>query len=44
MRFGKGRLVNAGLVGAEAAERVQIGEDASAVGAKVAVGHERRLR
>src|SRR5262245_65592 len=39
MRFGEGRLVNAGLVGPETSERVQIGEDAGAVSAKVVVGH-----
>ena len=44
MRFRERRLVNASLVGADAAERIEIGKDAGAIGAKVSVGHERRLR
>ena len=31
MRFRKGRLVNAGLVGADGAQRVEIGKDAGAI-------------
>jgi hypothetical protein len=43
MRFRKRRLVNAGLVGADGAQRVEVGEDAGAVGARWSVSHERVL-
>ena len=39
MRLGEGRLVHAGLVGADGAQRVEVGEHARAVGAGAIVGH-----
>ena len=39
MRLGKGRLVHAGLVGADGTQRVEVGEDTGAVGAGARVGH-----
>ena len=43
MRFRKGRLVNAGLVCADAAQRVEVGKDPGAVDLQAIVGHERRI-
>ena len=40
MRLGEGRLVDAGLVGADAAERVEIRKDPSAIGVRRIVRHE----
>ena len=42
MRLGEGRLVNAGLVGADGAERVEIGKDPGAIDVEAIVRHERR--
>jgi hypothetical protein len=39
MRLGKGRLVHAGLVGADGAECIEVGEDAGAVEVQAFVGH-----
>ena len=39
MRLREGRLVNAGLVGADATQRIEVGEDAGAVEGQGLVGH-----
>ena len=40
VRFGEGRTVDAGLVASERAQRVEIGEDAGAIGAAELGGHQ----
>ena len=42
VRFGEGRLVDAGLVGADGTECVQVGEDPGAVGVLAMVRHQAR--
>ena len=43
MRLGERRLVNAGLVGADAAERIEIGKDPGAIDVRTIVRHEQCL-
>ena len=43
MRFREGRLVHAGLVGADGAERVEVGEDAGAIEGQALGWHLRCL-
>ena len=42
VRLGEGRLVHAGLVGADGTERIEIGENALAIGAGASVRHVRQ--
>ena len=44
MRLGEGRLVHAGLVGADRAQRVEVGKHALAVGLCGIVGHQVMIR
>ncbi len=39
MGFREGRLVNAGLVGADGTQRIEIGKDPGAVGLQAIIGH-----
>ncbi len=43
MRLREGRLVNAGLVGADAAKGVEVRKDAGAIDVEALVRHERRI-